>query len=216
MAATTVAMTPEFVELVGQQVGAVGKHDGYAQLDQVVVDVGNQARGDQAAGTADHHADDERQDDRHRSVEHAGRANAHRGHGDAEDDDGSAVVEQALGLDGGGQQRGSMHAPHGCQHRRRVGRGEHCADDEAELDRQAGGHVEDQAEHYRADQHPGDGQQQDQSDDPAQLAQVEPVAALEHERGQEDGKDQVRWHIDFDAGMLETPAARPTTTSATV
>ena len=97
------------VELVGDEVGAVGEGERDRQLDEVVAGDEHEPGGDDAEREADDGADDDRRRERGDRLERGDRRRERR-EGDAEHDDRGAVVEEALGLD---ERRQAALAPGG-------------------------------------------------------------------------------------------------------
>ncbi len=102
------------------------------------------------------------------------------------------VVQQAFTVDHRPERPIGGQPLEGRDDGRRVGGGDHRADDEGELDRQAGGHRKDDRHDHGADHDPRERQQGEAAPPPPELGDAEPVAGLEDQAGQEHDEHEIR------------------------
>ena len=187
---------PGQADLVGQDVAAVGEHDGDRQLDQVVVGdeadhPGRGVPGREADDDADHDGPDEGRDGLDRADRRVDGADC-----DREQDETGPVVEQALAVDHRGQRLRDRQALERGDDRRGIGRRHHRPDDEREIGSKAGRDAQDDRDDGRRDDDARDGEQGQAADPAPDLDDPEPVRGLEHEARQEHQEDELGRDVD--------------------
>ena len=188
---------PGLAEPIGDDVGPVCRRHRQRQLHEVVVDRGDQPRRHPAAGEPDRRAGDDDRDDRD--------DDAARGHAadddldrDREHDERRPVVEEALALD---ERREAPRRAELLERRDdsdRIGRRDHRADYEAQLEREPGRDREDRAHDRRADENARRGEQDDPAERPPEVVDVDPERGLEHEARQQHEQDDLGADLDVD------------------
>ena len=128
------------------------------------------------------------------------------------------VVEEALAVDDGGQ-RGRDGEPLERRHDRgRIGRGDHRADDEGEIQAETGREVEHDGDDRRGDQDTRDRQERQPADPTAELDDAEPIAASKTRPGSSTSRTSRarRRAAGSPPRWRRSPTRSPATTSATV
>ena len=189
------------VELLGQEVAAVGQDGGQGDLDEVVVDAGDDL-GDEVAQAE---ADDQPARGDHEEVGHpfpdGEGAPEHQPQDDGEDHDGRAVVEEALPLHEQGEAAGRAQGPEGGHHGHRIRGGDEGAEEQGLGPGQPPGEDQDAGHDARAQDHAGHGLPQDGPQVRAQLPEAEVEGGFKDQGRQEEGQHHLRRHLQAQLGL---------------